>query len=80
MKKVLIGTVIGVGVSYALYKLYQQGKLDGICDDMSRFAIKTKRNLKNVVDVGKNQAEYIKERVEHEFQSGKEKFSNSKND
>jgi ElaB/YqjD/DUF883 family membrane-anchored ribosome-binding protein len=75
MKKVLIGAAVGLAVGAVVYKLYREGKLDGFCDDMGRLADKTKRNLKNAVDVGKNQAEYIKDRVEHEFQAGKERLS-----
>lgn len=75
MKKVLIGAGVGLGVAFLLYKLYQEGKLYGLCSDVDRLAMKAKRNLKNAVDVGKNQAEYIKDRIEYEYESGKEKLS-----
>ena len=74
MKKVLIGTAIGLAAGYAIYKLAQQGKLDCLCDDVNKFAGKTKRNFKNMVDTGKNQAEYIKDRIEYEYENGKEKL------
>ena len=72
MKKVLIGAALGAVALYAVSRLYKQGKLDGFCDDMNKFASKAKRNLKNVADVGKNQVEYIKDRVEYELNNGKE--------
>lgn len=74
MKKVLIGAGVGLGVAYLLYKLYQEGKFEGLCSDADRLALKARRSLKNAVDLGKNQAEYIKDRVEYEYQSGKEKL------
>ena len=75
MKKILIGTAVGLAAGVVLYKLYQQGKLDGLCDDVNKFAGKTKKNFKNLVDVSKNQAEYVKDRLEYQFENGKEKLS-----
>lgn len=75
MKKILIGTAIGLAAGVVIYKLYQQGKLDGVCNDMNKFTGKTKKNFKNLVDVSKNQAEYVKERLEYGFENGKEKLS-----
>ncbi len=72
MKRVLIGATVSAVLVYVACKLHQQGKLDGIYDGVNKFAFKAKRNLKNVADAGKNQAEYIKDRVEYEFQNGKE--------
>lgn len=42
---------------------------------MNKFAGKTKKNFKNLVDVSKNQAEYVKDRLEYGFENGKEKLS-----
>mgnify|MGYP000915926753 CR=1 FL=1 len=75
MKKLLIGAAVGIGVSYALYKLYEQGKFDGLCEDANRLALKAKKDFKNAVDTGKNQAEYLKDRISQEVQNGKEKLA-----
>lgn len=72
MKKVLVGAVLGAAAVYVVARLYKQGKFDGFCDDMNKFAMKAKRNLRNAADVGKNQVEYIKDRIEYEFENGKE--------
>ncbi|WP_108822972.1 hypothetical protein [Dysgonomonas sp. Marseille-P4361] len=77
MRKVLIGAAIGaagVAVTCLLVKLYKEGKFDGACDDLNAFASRRKRDFRNAVDAGKNQLEYIKERVEYGVQSGKEKL------
>jgi len=67
MKKILAGAVLGVAAVYVVSKLHKQGKFDGFCDDMSKFADKAKRNFKNVADIGKNQVEYIKDRIDYEI-------------
>lgn len=76
MKKILIGAAIGVAATYVVYMLQKKGVFDGVCDNMHLYASKAKKNLKNAVDVTKNQAEYVKDRVEYEFQNGKEKLAN----
>lgn len=70
MKKVLIGTALGLAGAYAVYRLHKNGAFDGVYDNLNVLKSKTKRNIKNAVDVGINQAEYIKDRIEHEFQNG----------
>ena len=75
MKKLLVGTAIGIAAGYAVYKMAQQGKLDCLCDDIDKYSKKAKRNLKTIVDAGKNQAEYVKDRIEYEYENGKEKLS-----
>jgi len=75
MKKVLIGAAVGLAAACVIYRLQKKGAFDGVCDNLNVFANKAKRNIKNAVDVGKNQAEYIRDRVEYEFQNGKEKLS-----
>ena len=75
MKKILVGSAIGAVVGGVVYMLYKQGKLDGVCHDMNKMALKGKRDFKNAVAKGKNHAEYLKDRVEYEFQNGKEKIT-----
>ena len=74
MKKLLIGATVGLTAGYIVYRLYQEGKLEGVCKSMNRYAIKTKRNMKNAIAVSRNQAEYIKDRLEYEYENGKEKL------
>lgn len=63
MKRVFIGVAAGIGVSLLVYKLAKDGKLDGICNDMTQIADKTKRSFRNSLDVSKNQLEYLKDRA-----------------
>lgn len=74
MKKLLIGAAVGLTAAGVIYRLYKRGSLDCMCENLDAFTNKAKRNIKNAVDMGKNQAEYIKDRVEYEFQNGKEKL------
>lgn len=64
MKKVILGVGIGVGIICLIRKMYNDGQLDCCCDQVDKFLSKSKRNLRNVVDVAKNEVDYIKERVE----------------
>ncbi|WP_165024159.1 MULTISPECIES: hypothetical protein [unclassified Dysgonomonas] len=64
MKRVLLGLAVGAVVGYAIRKLQDDGQFDCICDCTDKFLSKSKRNLKNVADVAKNEAEYLKDRVE----------------
>ena len=73
MKKLLVGTAIGAVIGGVLYALNKQGKLDGIKDDMNVYARKTRRNIKNAVDVSKNEVEYLKDRVAYEVNKGKKR-------
>lgn len=78
MKKVLIGAAlgaVGVAATCIIIKLYKDGKLDGPYNDLHAFASRRKRDFMNAVDRGKNQMEYIKDRVEYGIQSSKEKLT-----
>ena len=75
MKKVLLGAALGAAAVYLAIKLHKEGKLDGVYDNLNAFASKAKRDFRNVVDPGKNQVEYLKDRVEYGIQSGKEKLT-----
>lgn len=66
MKNVLIGVALGLAGAYVVYRLQKNGTFEDVCDNLNIFASKTKRNIKNAVDVGKNQAEYIRDRIEYE--------------
>ena len=59
MKNVLIGIAAGIAIGY------DDGKFKCIHDDMSELADRAKKKIKDVVDKGVNEAEYIGDRVEH---------------
>lgn len=64
MKSVLFGLSAGVVIGYVLRKMKDQGQFDAWEDKMGEYADKAKKKVKNVVDAGKNQMEYVKDRVE----------------
>lgn len=63
--KVLLGLSAGVVIGYALRKMKDQGQFDAWEDKVGEYADKAKKKVKNVVDSGKNQMEYVKDRVEN---------------
>lgn len=71
MKNVLIGIAAGVAIGYVVRRLVEEGKIPCLCGghcnchDISELADKTKKKIKDAVDVGINQAEYVADRVEH---------------
>lgn len=65
MKDALLGVAVGFVIGYLTRRMVDQGKFDCLCNDMSELADRTKKTLKDAVDLGKNQVEYIKDRVEH---------------
>lgn len=73
MKKILLGTIVGIAAGYALFRYKKDGSWDGLCDEFQSLANKTKRDAKNLFDKGKNQVDYIKDEIEYEFDNGEEK-------
>lgn len=65
MKKLLISLAIGTAAVCIINKMRKDGQLDGICDCTDKFLSRSKRNLKNVADIAKNEAEYIKDRLDY---------------
>ena len=63
MKKLLIGAAAGIGLALVIYKLAESGKLDCVCDDLNKLSGQAKKKIKDGIDVGKNQLEYLKERA-----------------
>ena len=64
MKKVVLGLVIGSVVGYIIRKMQDDGRFDCVKDNANKFIGKSKRDLKNVADLAKNEAEYLKDRLE----------------
>jgi|AGTN01.1.fsa_nt_gi hypothetical protein len=64
MKKVVLGLVIGSLVGYLIRKKQDDGQFDCIYDSASKFFRKSEKDLKNIVDMAENEAEYLADRVE----------------
>ncbi len=67
MKKVLLGLVIGSLTGYLIRKLQDDGQFDCIYDNANKLLRKSTKDLKNIADVAKNEAEYLKARVENKI-------------
>lgn len=65
MKNVLFGLAIGVVVGYVFRRMEDQGQFKCLENELYGLTDKAKKKVKDVVDTGKNQVEYIKDRVEH---------------
>lgn len=65
MKNVLLGLAVGVVVGYVLRRMEDQGQFEALEDDFHGCMDKAKKKVKDVVDTGKNQVEYVRDRVEH---------------
>jgi len=68
MKKILLGTIVGIAAGYAFFRYKQDGSWDGLCDELHSMANKTKRDAKNMFDKGMNEAEYVKDEIGKEFE------------
>ncbi len=64
MRKVVLGLVIASLTGYLIRKMQDDGQFDCIYDNAKKFLRKSKKDLKNIVDVAKNEAEYLKDCVE----------------
>jgi len=76
MKKNMLLGAVALGAAGLAYKMYKDGKLDGVADQVSDMAHRAKREVKNVVDAGKNEAGYIKDRAEYEANKTVNKIKN----
>jgi len=66
-KKLIIGAIAGVAAFFVIKTLKDQGKLDKVTDELTELALKAKREFKNVLDSGKNQANYLRDKAEYEL-------------
>ena len=64
MKNVLFGLAVGVVVGYVLRRMEDQGQFECLENELHGLTDKAKKKVKDVVDTGKNQVEYVKDRVE----------------
>ncbi|MGM5632013.1 YtxH domain-containing protein [Apibacter raozihei] len=63
MKKLILGAALGVGIGYLIRKVQEEGCWDDLNNDFDKYASKAKKNFKNILDSGKNEADYVKDRV-----------------
>ena len=59
------GLAVGVVVGYVLRRMEDQGQFECLENELHGLTDKAKKKVKDVVDTGKNQVEYVKDRVEH---------------
>ena len=62
MKNVLFGLAVGVVVGYVLRRMEDQGQFECLENELHGLTDKAKKKVKDVVDTGKNQVEYVKEK------------------
>lgn len=73
MKKVLIGAAVGLVAGVVLYKLYKEYEHEDLGDQLNKLTGKAKKGLKDLVDAGKNQAEYVQDRARYKLEESKKK-------
>lgn len=64
MKNVLLGVAAGTVIGYLIRRMVEQGKFDSLFYDADQLMDKAKWQAKNAIDKGRNQVEYVKDRVE----------------
>lgn len=74
MKKVLIGATLGIAVGYIIRKMQEEHQFDKLADCANKVAAKTKKQVKDVVDIAQNEAEYVMDRAEYAIEKGKAKL------
>lgn len=74
LSKFLLGAAVGLAAGCAIAHLYEKGYFDGTCDQMNDLTLKTKKKMKDIVDMGENQLEYAKERIQYKAGQAEEKL------
>jgi len=75
MKKFIFGIVLGAIAGYYYREIKERGDFDQLTDDVNDIANRAKRDLKNVVDKGKNQVESLKYQAENKIEEGLDKLN-----
>lgn len=70
MKGLFLGLAAGIAAGYAVRKMADEGKFDKVCDDAHEFAGKAKQKIKDVVETGKNKAEYLADEAKSTVDKG----------
>ncbi len=71
MKKVILGLAIGSAIGYLIRKMQDDDQFGCIRERADKFISKSKRDLKNVADITKNEAEYLKDQFGKAVTKGK---------
>lgn len=75
MNKIVLGIGLGIAAVCLYKKMKKEGYIDCDCEDAAhRFFSRTRRGVRNAMDAGMNEAEYLKERAEYGINRGKEKL------
>lgn len=72
MKGLILGIAAGVAAGYYARKMADEGKFDKVCGEAHEFAGKAKQKIKDVVDTGKDKAEYLTDQAKHAMNKGQE--------
>lgn len=75
MKKLFFGIAIGVAAVYVIKKVYNEDKFGKLRSNVDRCSSKAKKRAKDILDHGVNQAEYLGERAQQEYERGKGKLN-----
>lgn len=75
MKKFLIGLTTGIITGLTISCLYHRKTdkhdiLDDLGDEINKIVAKGRKRMKNMADQGRNEAEYIKERMDSKMHKG----------
>ncbi|WP_106831376.1 YtxH domain-containing protein [Parabacteroides pacaensis] len=72
MKGLILGIAAGVAAGYYVRKMADEGKFDKVYGEAHEFAGKAKQKIKDVVDTGKDKAEYLTEQAKSAMNKGHE--------
>lgn len=81
MKKLLLGTIIGIGAACLYRNMKENGQLDRLTEEANDLACRAKTKLKDSLEKGLYKAEEVKDEVESKvdkgFEKGKEALNKS---
>lgn len=79
LNKLIIGAALGIAAGYAIARMQEKGLFEEVCDEANDLFSKTKKKVKDVVDMGENQLEYAKDRLQYKANQAEEKFRDFNN-
>lgn len=69
--KAIIGATVGAAVGYTIYLTRNKRERRKLKYGMNRFAHKTKKQMKHMVEQGKHGVEHIKDQMHHQVEKGR---------
>lgn len=72
MKGLILGIAAGVAAGYYARKMADEGKFDKMYGEAHELAGKAKQKVKDVVETGKDKAEYLAGQAKHAMNKGEE--------